>query len=547
MKKIIIVLGLCTLYHLPAIAESKVNQLIKEQQHNDSVIRQQNQIKKKDIFSSLAAIKSSEINIPDESPCFRIKRVILKYNFLKDRVIKKIRKNISGRCMGRRGIASLAQRLQDRFIRAGYITTRIEIPEQDLSSNLLILKVVPGKIDKIVIEQDSVASVILPFSQGDILNVRHIEQGLENLQRVPGVNVKINIEPGTRNGYSRIVVYTVRQQPWNIRASVSNWGDKSTGQMLTGLSGYAYNMAHINDIFYLSGSRSSSGGYHSISAWYSFPLGYWEHEFFYSYSLSRQAITVDMPNSNYNGKNHYASIKTSRTLYRDRDKKVTLFVEALRRKSDYQLGDIKLALQKRDMSNIRVGINYKQNYPAATLNSTLGYQRFIRWFGGHLSPDMAQGDVSSDSELFNLNINYLKRLDYLSMQAFYDINLGIQYAPAALVLQDQLFIGHRWSVRGFENSTGVYGDTGFYLQNTFSVNAGLADAQYYCGIDYGEVVMSRSAQQRGKTKRLIGAATGFKGKFKSLGYDLSLSVPLLYPNEITADKANISFNLYFQL
>lgn len=547
MKKIIIVLGLCTFYHLPAVAESKVNQLIKEQQHNDNVIRQQNQIKKKDIYSSLATTKSSEINIPDESPCFRIKRVMLNHNFLNDSAIKKIRKNIAGRCLGRQGISRLAQSLQDRFIRAGYITTRIEIPQQDLSSNLLILNVVHGKIDEIVIEQNSVANVILPFSQGDILNVRHIEQGLENLQRVPGVDVKINIEPGKREGYSRIVIYTVRQQRWNIRASVNNWGDKSTGQMLTGLSGYAYNMAHINDIFYLSGSRSASGGYHSISAWYSFPLGYWEHEFFYSYSLSRQSITVDVPNLNYNGHNHYASIKTSRTLYRDRDKKVTMFIEALRRKSDYRLGDIRLALQKRDMSNIHLGINYKQNYPAAMLNSTLGYQRFTRLFGGHLSPDMAQGDVSSGSELFNLNINYLKRLNYRSMQALYDLNLGMQYAPAALVLQDQLFIGHRWSVRGFENSAGFYGDKGFYLQNTFSVNTGLADAEYYCGIDYGEVAMSRSAQRREKTKRLIGAATGFKGKFKSLGYDLSLSVPLLYPDKITANKATMSFNLYYQL
>lgn len=39
---------------------------------------------------------------------------------------------------------------------------------------------------------------MLPFQRNDILNIRDIEQGLENLQRVPDVDVKINIEPGTR-------------------------------------------------------------------------------------------------------------------------------------------------------------------------------------------------------------------------------------------------------------------------------------------------------------------------------------------------------------
>lgn len=547
MKKLVLSLGFFAFYPFAATAENNVNQLIKEQQASDTIIRQQNQVKKKDVYSSVMPKKNGDIAIPAETPCFRINEVVINNDFLGGKVIKAIKKSISGRCLGTLGITKLAQHLQDSFINAGYITTRIAIPQQDLSSHQLILNVIPGKIDEIVIGQDSVASLILPFSRGDILNIRNVEQGLENLQRVPGVDVKINIEPGSRDGYSRIVVYTDRQQGWNIRASVNNRGDKSTGQMLTGLSGYAYNIAHISDVFYLSGSRSSSGGYHSMSAWYSFPLGYWEHEFFYSYSLSRQAITADMPNLNYKGENHYASIKTSRTLYRDRDKKVAVFIEALRRKSDYRLGDIRLTLQERDMSNIHLGINYKQNYPAAMLNSTLGYQRFTHWFGGHLSPDMAQGDVSSSSDLFSLNINYLKRINYRSLQAFYDLNLGGQYAPAALVLQDQLFIGHRWSVRGFENSAGVYGDKGFYLQNTFSVNTGLADAEYYCGIDYGEVAMSRSAQQREKTKRLIGAATGFKGKFKSLGYDLSLSAPLLYPDEIKADKATMSFNLYYQI
>lgn len=527
-----------------AAAQSNVEQLIKEQQNNDSAVRQQNQVKKKDIYSSHETRETDNLTLPDERPCFRIDKMIVKHSFLKQSVTDKIKEDSVGRCLGKQGITLLAQKLQDRFINAGYVTTRVEIPLQDLSSNVLILNVIPGRIDELTIVNDHVSRVILPFKQGDILNVRDVEQGLENLQRVPGMDVKINIEPAKCEGYSKIIVYPNRKKKGNIRVSANNWGDKNTGGYVMGASGYAYNLAHLNDIFYLSGSRSVSGGYSSISSDYSFPLGYWEYEVFYSHSYSRQRIDLDDLN-NYSGESHYVSIKSARMLYRDRDKKFAAFIEALRRKSDYQLGDIELALQKRDMSNVRLGINYKQNYAAAMLDSTLAYQRFTRWGGGHLAPDMAAGEVSSTSQRLNLDVNYIRRLSDSSLSAYYDLKLAIQYAPAALVLQDQLSLGSRWDVRGFENSTGLYGDKGFYLQNTVSFPTKFTGGEYYSGLDYGEISTSSSSQQQGATKRLMDATAGVKGSINSLGYDLSFSVPLRYPAELKTNRMTLSFNLFY--
>ena len=156
---------------------------------------------------------------------------------------------MAGRCLGAQGIEKLAVALQDYFISSGFVTTRVEIPSQDLTTHHLILKVVPGRIDKIIIQNNDVRHEILPFATGDILNIRDIEQGLENLQGVPGVNVKVDIAPGERNGYSNVVIATNRSSNWNVRASYNNWGDKTTGQQLAGGAGYLYNPARINDIF----------------------------------------------------------------------------------------------------------------------------------------------------------------------------------------------------------------------------------------------------------------------------------------------------------
>lgn len=71
---------------------------------------------------------------------------------------------------------------------------------------------IPGRISEIVIVDNDINKWVLPFSEGDILNIRDVEQGLENIQRTPEVDVKINIVPGTKNGTSKLVINTQRKK-----------------------------------------------------------------------------------------------------------------------------------------------------------------------------------------------------------------------------------------------------------------------------------------------------------------------------------------------
>lgn len=530
-----------------AVAETDLNHLIKEQQNNDHATRRENRIEKKDVYSSVEPQALNKLNIPQEKECFVIKEVDLQNYFLKSAAIKKIKKEMAGRCLGAQGIEKLAVALQDYFISSGFVTTRVEIPSQDLTTHHLILKVVPGRIDKIIIQNNDVRHEILPFATGDILNIRDIEQGLENLQGVPGVNVKVDIAPGERNGYSNVVIATNRSSNWNVRASYNNWGDKTTGQQLAGGAGYLYNLARINDIFYLSGTRSSTGEYKSIGTYYSFPFGYWDYELFYSKSGSRQGMKIDSLDLNYRGESKYWSLKASRTFYRDKDKKITGSAEIFRRKSDYKLDDIDLVLQKRDMGNVRFGVNYKQNFSGAVLDGALTYQRFLTWFGGTATPGMKSGDVSPLAQVVNLEVNYAQLLNNLPVKSYYNIKFGAQYAPESLTLQDQMTLGDRWNVRGFEKSPGLYGDRGYYIQNTLNIVTGVSDAEFYLGADYGQVSDCISSQDGYDSKKLMGATAGVKGSIRSLGYDVSLSAPILYPDNFATDKFNINFQIYYQL
>jgi len=528
-------------------AADNLDHFAREQQRNDANLLRENKIDKKDVFSDKRELIIDNIKIPEEKICYPITSLTLDNDFINDQNIKDIKNKFTGECLGVNGIRSLAKIIQDYFINAGFVTTRIDIPSQDLTTGTLVITVTPGRIEHILIESGDVTTLILPFKEGDILNLRDIEQGLENLQRTPAVDVKINVAPGNQNGYSNIIINTHRTKRWSAKANYSNWGDKSTGQNITSGALYLFNIAGISDVGYLSGASSTTGGYKNITAWYSFPYGFWDYEFIYSTSVSNQNIPIAGWDYDYMGRNKYYSFKTSRLLFRDMSKKLSASLEIFKRKADYEFGGVKLAMQKRDMSNVKLAFNYIQGFDGASLDSTLSWQQFVKWPAGKETPDMLSGDVDRASHIYNLNMTYLKALELSSMPAWYEMSIGAQYSPAALTIQDQFNIGNRWNVRGFENSSGVDAINGFYIQNTLNVKTGFNGVTPFFGADYGQVGGSKSTRQIYGGDKLVGVTGGVKGNVQSLGYELSLSLPLLSPSKMIVDDFTAKFNISYQL
>ena len=212
-------------------AADNLDKFAREQQRNDSNLLRENKIEKKDVFSEKRELIIDNIQIPKDKVCYRITRITLNNDFINDLNIKGIKNKFTGECLGVNGIRSFVNIIQDYFINAGFVTTRVDIPNQDLTTGALAITVTPGRIEHILIESGDVNAHILPFKQGDILNLRDIEQGLENLQRTPAVDVKINVAPGSRSGYSDIIINTHRTKSWSAKANYSNWGIKIQGKI----------------------------------------------------------------------------------------------------------------------------------------------------------------------------------------------------------------------------------------------------------------------------------------------------------------------------
>lgn len=152
---------------------------------------------------------------------------------------------------------------------------------------------------------------------------------------------------------------------------------------------------------------------------------------------------------------------------------------------------------------------------------------------------MQYGDVSPVSNIFNFEGNYTRQIK----NGYYNAAFFAQYAPRELTLQDQITVGDRWSIRGFENSVGLSGKDGLYIKNTLAFPLPRMKANYYAGLDFGQVYKDASYGD----ESLMGAAVGIDGNIKSLEYNFSVSTPLKYPATLDIDRVNVNFNFSYQM
>lgn len=78
-----------------------------------------------------------------------------------------------------------------------------------------------------------------PGLTGEILNLRDIEQGMEQINRTRTTPVQIEILPGDKQGWSVVHLTATREFPLSASVSYDNSGQKSTGvgQINGGLTG----------------------------------------------------------------------------------------------------------------------------------------------------------------------------------------------------------------------------------------------------------------------------------------------------------------------
>lgn len=270
-----------------------------------------------------------------ETPCFTIQHFVLEvpsqltpeahrygastlpqdhFRFAQDFLEK-----YAGLCIGREGINLIIKGVTAKILEQGYSTTRVGLPEQDLSGGTLKLALVPGIIHELRFADVETAGTwrnAFPTSAGKLLNLRDLEQGLEQMKRVTSQEVDMQIFPAGNPGESDINISVKRSKPWRMIASLDDSGAKGTGKMQGGLQVGWDNPLGLNDLFNIgintdadrnNDIRGTQGNYFS----YSIPYGYWTTTLFASESVYHQRIMGAVQSFVSSGKSQSIEAKVS--------------------------------------------------------------------------------------------------------------------------------------------------------------------------------------------------------------------------------------------
>lgn len=485
-----------------------------------------------------------------EAPCFDIRRIVLNGEAAEQFQWALASANRTedgspdaaiGRCMGTRSISLVMKRAQNAIIERGFVTTRVLAQPQDLNSGTLALTLIPGRIHNVRFTEDSNPRATqwnaVPVRRGDLLNLRDIEQGLENFKRVPTAEADIQITPAEGNdvkpGDSDLVIAWKQGLPFRFSLGADNSGTKATGKYQGNVTFSYDHFLTLNDLFYISlnhdlgGSDAGARGTRGRTIHYSLPFGYWLLGVTSSAYNYHQEVAGSSQNYIYSGDSLANEIKFSRVVYRDAARKTSLFFSGWRRSYNNFIDDAEIDVQRRRMSGWDVGIEHHEYIGNAVVDLSADYRHGTGAFDALPAPEESTGEGTSRPSIVNAGVQLNLPFTLASQRWHYLASLRKQWARTALVPQDRFSIGGLYTVRGFDGENVLTADSGWLMRNDLGMVLGGSGQEAYLGIDYGEVKGPNSHDLIGT--RLCGAVLGLRGFAKGMTYDMFWGLPISKP------------------
>lgn len=475
-----------------------------------------------------------------QGPCFVIRRIELSgATLLSPSAKNRLTAPWINQCLDMARLTRLTDAVSDWYISRGYITSRAFLTEQDLSGGVLHLAVLEGKLQHIRLEgvPDRTLKMTFPGLEGKILNLRDIEQGMEQLNRVRQRPVEIEILPGERQGYSVVNLTATPEFPLSGSVSFDNSGQKSTGTGQLNGALYGNNLLGLADKWFISGGRSSdfsnSKDAQNFAAGVSIPYGYGLLD--YSYSWSNYLSTID--NNGYfwrsTGDTETHRLTGSWVLFRNGDIKTGVSAGITHRINRNYLDDVLLATSSRKLSSLSLGINHTQKIASgvATLNPT--FTQGVPWFGAEDDSDK-QGDVpKAEFRKWSLNGSFQRPL---ADKLWWLTSVYFQWSPDRLYGSERLTLGGETSVRGYKEQY-LSGDNGGYWRNELNYSLltlpWVGDVGVLAAIDGGW--LKKDGQDRYASGTLWGTALGLTTTNRWYSSQFTVGTPVDYPDWLAPD------------
>ncbi|KPC54396.1 ShlB/FhaC/HecB family hemolysin secretion/activation protein [Amantichitinum ursilacus] len=538
----------------PVRADTAADELIR-QQERERALRDQLETQPDVRLPRPAPTATPDAWPEHETPCFAIQHVRLvgdaaeQFQWALHAV-----DDLDGRCLGSQGVNVAMTRIQNAIVARGYVTTRVLAGPQELKSGELVLTLMPGRIRAIRFAAGSNPRATqfnaVPARPGDLLNLRDIEQALENFKRVPTAEADIQITPAdgadAQPGQSDLVISWQQAFPFRVNLSADDSGSKSTGKYQGSITVSYDDWWTLNDLFYVTynhdlGVGAGGRGTHGYTVHYEIPYGYWmlgltnsSYDYFQSVAGANQTYI-------YSGTSLNNEIKLSRLVYRDASRKTSLYARGWTRSSNNYIDDTEVGVQRRVMAGWEAGFSHRELLGNASLDFNGSYKRGTGAHGSLQAPEEAFGEGTARPTILNADAQLNAPFQWLGQNLRFNTSWRAQWNRTPLVPQDRFSIAGRYTVRGFDGENSLSAERGWLWRNDLAWALGGSGQELYVGADMGKVSGPSAQQLLGQ--RLAGYVLGLRGGYRGFGYDVFVGQPISKPTGFETDPTTAGFSL----
>ena len=523
--------------------------------------------------------KDTKIEVDKNELKFYISKINLfdDENLLNEIEKENILSKYENKKLGSTDISNILVELTNRLIEKGYVTSTASLSENNnLNSETLNLKIISGKIEKIILNEDDSLDKLKKYflvstKEEKVLNVRDLDTTTENFNYLEENNMTMEIIPSDKENYSIIKLKNEMKDKFTISLLTNNYGeDNQNGIWRGGTSINIDSPLGIGDRVYFSymtvhkkkADRSWKRTTESLKPGEILPIGPkgydpakdtlpYKRELdlynfrytmkFRDYTLSLGSSRSENISSFYTPTTIYDmetmssnfSVNLDKILWRNQKSKLSLGVGLKRKHNKSYIEDT--LLSDRILTIGDISLNGTTVFYGGIFGISLDYERGLRALGASNTP-------KAEFKKYSLNLNYYKPL---TKKLVYRFNTLTSHSKDVLYASEKQSIGGVGSVPGYHRRGNIMGDRAIEIENELSYK--IIDSEKigrlspYISYSYGAVRNNKNPSIYGKGY-VSGASIGLRYSMKYLDIDLAYAKALSHSSYIKPRDREIYFS-----
>ena len=523
--------------------------------------------------------KDTKIEVDKNELKFYISKINLfdDKNLLNEIEKENILSKYENKKLGSTDISNILVELTNRLIEKGYVTSTASLSENNnLHSETLNLKIISGKIEKIILNEDDSLDKLKKYflvstKEEKVLNVRDLDTTTENFNYLEANNMTMEIIPSDKENYSIVKLKNEMKDKFTISFLTNNYGeDNQNGIWRGGTSINIDSPLGIGDRVYFSymtvhkkkADRSWKRTTESLKPGEILPIGPkgydpakdtlpYKRELdlynfrytmkFRDYTLSLGSSRSENISSFYTPTTIYDmetmssnfSVNLDKILWRNQKSKLSLGVGLKRKHNKSYIEDT--LLSDRILTIGDISLNGTTVFYGGIFGITLDYERGLRALGASNTP-------KAEFKKYSLNLNYYKPL---TKKLVYRFNTLTSHSKDVLYASEKQSIGGVGSVPGYHRRGNIMGDRAIEIENELSYkiidSEKIGRLRPYISYSYGAVRNNKNPSVYGKGY-VSGASIGLRYSMKYLDIDLAYAKALSHSSYIKPRDREIYFS-----